>query len=96
MTDDRFHNVTRQALVSVAAVVFVVPSSVGTGRQRRAKERPEHGGEGQVVPTSPPEGAGVTLLTAGPRAETQCGSGTGAPIGHGKGLSLHTTAERQD
>lgn len=65
----------------------------GTGQQRSAKERPERV-MGVGVP--PLRGVGATLLTAGPRAGTQCGGGTGAPTGHGKRLSLHTAAERQD
>lgn len=44
----------------------------------------------------PLKGVGATLLTAGPRAGTQCGGGTGAHTGHGKRLSLYTAAERRD
>lgn len=80
-------------MVSVAAAAFVMISGVGQpdkGELRSVQCRVMRVG----VP--PFRGAEVTLLTAGPRAGTQCGSGTGAPIGHGKRLSLHTTAERQD
>lgn len=84
---------TSQALVSVAAVAFVVISGVGQadkGELRSIQNKVMRVG----VP--PLGGAGVTLLTAGLRAGTQCGGGTGAPIGHGKRLSLHTGAKRQD
>ena len=86
---------TRQALVSMAAAVFVVLSSVGQtdkGELRSNQNRMMRVGVGVF----PLRGAGMTLLTAGPRAGTQCGSGTGASIGHGKRLSLHTAAERRD
>lgn len=75
----------RQTLVSLAAAVFVALSSVGQadkGALRSVQRR--------VL------GVGATLLTAGPRAGTQCGCGTGAPTGHGKRHCLHTAAERQN
>lgn len=74
----------RQALVSVAAAVFVVLSSAGQADKGALRSV-----QGRVM------GVGATLLTAGPGAGTQCGCGTGAPTGHGKRLSLHTAAERQ-
>lgn len=84
---------TKQALVSVAAALFVVLSDVGQADKRELRSI-------QIrvvrVGVSPLREARVTLLTAGPRAGTQCGSGTGAHTGHGKRLRLHTTAERQD
>lgn len=64
-----------------------------TGRQRNTKESPKQGDGGQRAPCT---GVGATLLTAGPRAETLCCGGTGAPAGHGKRLNLHTAAETQD
>ena len=81
-----------QALVSVAASVFVVLS--GAGQADKGVLRSVRSGVmGVGVP--PFRGVRSTLLTAAPRAGTQCGGGTGASTGHGKGLSLHTAAERQ-
>lgn len=75
----------RQTLVSVAAAAFVVLSGLG------------HADKGELRSVqSTVMGVGVTLLTAGLRAGTQCGGGTGAPTGHGKRLSLYATAKRQD
>lgn len=86
----------RLALVSVAAAVFVVLSAAV--QANKGTLRSIWIGVMGVGVLSPPllRGVGATLLTAGPRAGTQCGGGTGAPIGHGKRLSLHTAAERQD
>lgn len=85
--DDRkgFIVMMGQAPVSVAAAVFVVLSSVGQA-DKGALRSVQSG----VM------GVGATLLTAGPRAGTQCGCGTGAPTGHGKRLRPHTAAERQN
>lgn len=83
----------RQALVSVAAAAFVVLSGVGQA-DKRALRSVRSGVMGVGVP--PLRGVGATLLTAGPRAGTHCDGGTGAPTGHGKRLSLHIAAERQD
>lgn len=83
----------RRGLVSVAAAAFVVLSGAGQadkGVLRIVRSRVM----GVGVP--PLRGVGATLLTAGPRAGTQCGGGIGAPTGHGKRLSLHAAAERQD
>lgn len=66
----------RQAPVSVAAAAFVVLSGAGQadkGALRSVQSR--------VM------GVGATLLTAGPRAGTQCGCGTGAPQGMGRDLA---------
>lgn len=83
----------RQALVSVAAAAFVVLSGAGQA-DKGALRSVRSGVMGVGVP--PLRGVGATLLTAGPGAGTQCDGGTGAPAGHGKRLSLHTAAERQD
>lgn len=63
-----------------------------TGWQSSTKEHPKQGDGGRGTLG----GVGATLLTAGPRARTQCGGGTGAPTGHGKRLSLHPVVERPD
>lgn len=84
---------TMQALVSVAAALFVVLSDAGQADKGKLRSIPIRVVR---VGVSPLRGAWVTLLTAGPGAGTQCGSGTGAHTGHGKRLRLHTTAERPD
>ncbi len=88
-----FITMMRQALVSVAAAAFVVLS--GAGQADKGVLRRVRSGVMEVG-MPPLWGVGATLLTAGPRAGTQCGGGTGAPTGHGKRLSLHTAVERQD
>lgn len=87
----------RPAAVSVAVAAFVGLSDAGQADKAALRSiRSRVMGVGVPPPASALGGVGATLLTAGPRARTQCGGGTGAPTGHGKRLSLHAAVERPD